>query len=255
MVHYRLKDDPLGSHQQIAGLVRELRREPILDVGSAQGMMGQLLRDDRFEIDAVEPHPEWAAMARPFYKTMYQGQIEQVDLPRSRYQVVICADVLEHTVNPVAVLKKLRDAATRDATFIISLPNIAHISVRLLLLFGYFPKMNRGLLDRTHLHCYTRDTARHMLENAGLKVQRRLATLAPLSEVWPNANGHVLFRALWHAQSMALRMSTGLFAYQWILVAQPAEAVTQVSRRVASTRVETDQEQALPLVSHNAVEK
>jgi 2-polyprenyl-3-methyl-5-hydroxy-6-metoxy-1,4-benzoquinol methylase len=229
MLHYHLKSDPLSSHQQVAKLVRALNREPILDVGSAQGMLGQLLQGSALEVDAVEPNPEWAEAAKPLYRHTYQGMIESVQLPRKHYQVVVCADVLEHTVDPVAVLRQLRTCATDDAIFIVSLPNIAHVSVRLLLLFGYFPKMSRGLLDRTHLHFYTRDTAVHMLASAGLKVQQFKATVAPLSEIWPEGDGNLFVRMLWHLQHIAAPLSRGLFAYQWILMAQATAMAPQAS--------------------------
>jgi len=63
----------------------------------------------------------------------------------------------------------IRATATEDATFIISLPNVAHIAARLLLLAGRFPQMNRGIFDRTHLHFYTRATAEAMLRDASLQ--------------------------------------------------------------------------------------
>lgn len=220
MHHYRLHQDPLSSHQQIAALVKQLNRGPILDVGSAQGMLGQLLQGTNLEVDAVEPNAEWADSARPYYRQMFQATIEDAPLPEQKYKVIVCADVLEHTVDPVAVLKRLRACATPDATFIVSLPNVAHIAVRFLLLFGYFPKMDRGPLDRTHLHFFTRETATDMLAKAGLRVTRRQATVAPLHELWPRAEGTLLFRMMWHMQHAALIMAKGMFAYQWLSIAQ-----------------------------------
>jgi 2-polyprenyl-3-methyl-5-hydroxy-6-metoxy-1,4-benzoquinol methylase len=222
--HYRLKNDPMGSHMQIVTLVRELNRGPILDVGSAQGMLGELLQGSGLVIDAVEPNPAWAKAAKPFYRELHQGTIETAPLKKDYYNVVVCGDVLEHTVDPAGVLRLLRTHATPDATFIISLPNVAHISVRLMLLLGYFPEMERGILDKTHLHFYTRETAQKLLERAGLKVEKRLATVAPLSEIWPRGQGSLLFKALWHVQHVALVVFRSLFAYQWLMVARPTRS-------------------------------
>ena len=49
----------------------------------------------------VEPHPIWAEHARAYYHTVYASSIEDAGLPAGRYPVVVCADVLEHTVDPV----------------------------------------------------------------------------------------------------------------------------------------------------------
>jgi 2-polyprenyl-3-methyl-5-hydroxy-6-metoxy-1,4-benzoquinol methylase len=219
MIHYRLHHDPRSSHQQIAALVRQLRVGPVLDVGAAQGMLGQLLQGEELEIDAVEPNPQWAEAARAFYRQMYVGTIESVALPRNFYRVLVCADVLEHTVDPIGVIGQLRQHATGDATFIISLPNVAHLSVRLMLLAGMFPKMQRGILDRTHLHFFTHSTAVQMLREAGLEVQRTLATPVPLEELARGGTMQRVLRAVGMLQAPFLTLLPPLFAFQWIFVA------------------------------------
>ena len=219
MPHYRLHRDPRSSHQQIATLVQTLRLSPILDVGAAQGMLGHMIQGSGLTIDAVEANPEWADQARPYYRKTWASIVEDAPLPTREYKLVVCADVLEHTPNPVNVLKRLREAATDDATFIISLPNVAHLAVRLMLLFGRFPKMERGILDRTHLQFFTKDTARDMLEQAGLHPQRIRATGVPLDEVWKTGEGKLPFRIAQRMQHLALDVAPRLFSMQWVMVA------------------------------------
>jgi 2-polyprenyl-3-methyl-5-hydroxy-6-metoxy-1,4-benzoquinol methylase len=219
MHHYRLHHDPLSSHQQIAALVREMKRSPVLDVGSAQGMLGQLLQGSGLEVDAVEPNPEWAESARPFYRQIQAASIEQADLREGYYQVIICADVLEHTMDPEGVLRRLRRCAAPDAVFVVSLPNIAHISVRLMLLFGFFPRMKRGVLDQTHRHFFTRDTAAQIFREVGLKVVRIGATPVPLDNPSKPAWVRSFIRMLMKAQGLAVLLLPRLFAMQWIFVA------------------------------------
>jgi hypothetical protein len=222
MHHYRPKHDPRSSHGQITRLVREIGRTPVLDVGAAQGMLGQMLAGAKLTIDAIEPHPAWAAEARPHYRNVFNCAIEATNGLPDRYAVVICGDVLEHTADPVAALRKLLTYAADDATFIISLPNVAHLSVRLLLLFGYFPRMSRGILDRTHLHFFTRKTATDALREGGLRVERVSATPAPLEEVWPGGRGTALFRLAAGVQNLLVRLLPNAFAYQWVFVARAA---------------------------------
>jgi 2-polyprenyl-3-methyl-5-hydroxy-6-metoxy-1,4-benzoquinol methylase len=219
MLHYRLHRDPKSSHQQIAQFVRHLNRGPVLDVGAAQGFLGQLVRDTGIAVDAVEPNPYWAEHAQLFYRQVFASTIEEAALPATTYRVVVCADVLEHTVDPVSVVRQLRRVATDDALFIISLPNVAHLAVRLMLLFGYFPRMERGILDRTHLHFFTRDTATAMLREAGLQVVHAQPTGVPLDELWPSGEGSRLFTILQRLQHMALLIAPRLFGFQWVFVA------------------------------------
>lgn len=222
MLHYRLHRDPRSSHQQILRLVRQLGRGPILDVGAAQGMLGQLLQDagEKFTLDAIEPNPVWADLARPYYRRVQACGIEEADLPDGTYNTVVCADVLEHLPDPVGALQRLRQAATDDALFIISLPNVAHLAVRLMLLFGRFPRMERGILDRTHLQFFTRDTAIATLRDGGLEVVRASATGVPLDELWPGGEGSRPYNTMMRLQHLALAIAPRLFAFQWVLTAR-----------------------------------
>ena len=221
-IHYRSHRDPRSSHQQIRKIVESLGQSPVLDVGAAQGMLGASLAGTGIVLDAVEANPEWAELARPHYRNVFPSYIESAPLPPYEYKTIVCADVLEHTVNPLAVLKQLKAAATPDATFIISVPNIAHLAVRSLLLFGRFPKMERGPLDRTHLHFFTKDTAAALLAQAGLKVQRFSATGVPLDELWKSGEGKLAYRALIRTQHLALSLAPRLFGFQWIMSAKAA---------------------------------
>ena len=133
---------------------------------------------------------------------------------------MVCADVLEHTADPKAVLLQLRKAATDDAVIIVSVPNIAHLGVRLLLLAGRFPKMERGPLDRTHLHFFTKDTARDLVESAGLKIRRMTCTGVPLDEIWKGGARSLPYRAAIRAQHLALAIYPRMFGFQWIIEAK-----------------------------------
>src|SRR3712207_1533347 len=80
-LHYVPHNHPQSSHQQILRLVRRIGHGPVLDVGAAQGFLGQTLQTDRLVIDAVEPHPVWAAHAQQYYRRVYATAIEEAPLP------------------------------------------------------------------------------------------------------------------------------------------------------------------------------
>ncbi len=223
MLHYRLHNDPKSSHQQISTLLRQLRPKAILDVGAAQGFLGQLLHGSGLILDAVEPQPHWAEHARPFYRQVHNSTVEEARLPAGTYDAIVCADVLEHVPDPAGVLADLRKAAAPGALFIVSLPNVAHLAVRLMLLFGRFPGMDRGILDRTHLHFFTRDTAADLLRSAGLTIERVECTGVPLDEVFRRGEGKWWFNMLMRAQHALLALLPRLFAMQWVFVARSAD--------------------------------
>ena len=83
MHHYRLHRDPRSSHQQIIGHVLRLRKDPVLDVGAAQGILGRLAEGSGLTIDAVEPNPQWAEHARPHYRQVFTSTIEAAQTSNS----------------------------------------------------------------------------------------------------------------------------------------------------------------------------
>jgi hypothetical protein len=105
---------------------------------------------------------------------------------------------------------------------VISLPNVAHVAVRTMLLVGVFPRMERGILDKTHLHFFTRKTAAQMLQEAGLRVERVSATPVPLDELWKRGEGTLPFKLMMRLQHAMVALLPRLFGYQWIFQARPA---------------------------------
>jgi 2-polyprenyl-3-methyl-5-hydroxy-6-metoxy-1,4-benzoquinol methylase len=219
-VPYELHLDPRSSHQRIAAYLRRLGRGPILDVGAASGALGRLLAGSGLEIDGLEPDPPSAAEATPFYRSITVSTIEEADLPTSAYQVIVLADVLEHLPRPDLVLQRLRAAATPDAVYVISLPNVAHIAARGLLAAGKFPRHDRGIFDRTHLHFFTRDTALELLRAAQLEPILVATTPVPLEHIWPDRLGPRLLELAMRVQDAAGRAAPRLFAFQWLIVAR-----------------------------------
>ena len=94
--------------------------------------------------------------------------------PDQFFDVALAADVLEHLRDPDRALQLIRSLVRPEGRLIVSLPNVAHASVRLPLLFGRFRYGRTGILDETHLRLYTYTTARELVESGGFTVERLL---------------------------------------------------------------------------------
>ena len=88
------------------------------------------------------------------------------------YDVIVFADVLEHLRDPERVLRSLAPFLARGGRVLASIPNVAHWSIRWRLLAGRWQYQDRGILDRTHLRFFTRETALALFASAGLAVTR-----------------------------------------------------------------------------------
>jgi 2-polyprenyl-3-methyl-5-hydroxy-6-metoxy-1,4-benzoquinol methylase len=91
--------------------------------------------------------------------------------------LMLFLDVLEHLPDPAAVLKRLTSALSPGGSTIVSVPNVAHLSVAMpLILKGQFDYVDAGILDKTHLRFFVRRSAVALLEDAGFVVDRGLMT-------------------------------------------------------------------------------
>ena len=86
------------------------------------------------------------------------------------FDCLVCADILEHTIDPWNVLKKYADLLTDNATIIASIPNTAFPSVTQNLIRGLFRYQPAGLLDITHLRFFTQTSIYQLFARANLKI-------------------------------------------------------------------------------------
>ncbi len=143
----------------------------VLDVGCAAGALGTELIDHKeCIVDGLEYDKGDVVRARKHLRTVLQGNIETMNLGKLKpgsYDYIVFSDVIEHLVDPVATLRKIKPLLKEKGKVLFSIPNMAHISVRLELINGNFEYGNTGLLDKTHLHFYDEGEVRRVFYEAG----------------------------------------------------------------------------------------
>ena len=143
-------------------------RPAVLDVGCAVGYLGEFLRRSSSArwLAGIEIDPGAAETARRHYDQVIVGSIDDPAVwsqLRRSVDAMIFGDVLEHTADPVMVLRMARSKLSDDGLIVVSIPNIGHFKVRLGLLLGKFDYEDWGIMDRTHLRFFTLKTAQEML--------------------------------------------------------------------------------------------
>ena len=144
----------------------------VLDIGCAGGRLGKALVDRKIVgcCDGIEPFADAAALAGAHLRQVWHGSMESRgdDVPWHSYDLVMMADVLEHLVDPWAALRLLRKRTSSSCRLALSVPNIRHYKVLLPLLFkGQFRYEDHGIMDRTHLHFFTRESLAETLAECG----------------------------------------------------------------------------------------
>ncbi len=191
-----------------------------MDIGTATGTLGRMCQDIGFELDGIEPNPEWAEVARPYYNNLMVVAVEDApDESLRGYQVVICADVLEHMASPEAALQRLISLQPDGCIFLVSVPNVANLWVRLNLLFGKFEYTDRGILDRTHLRFFTRKTFMQLIQSAGLTVNRIHITPIPINLIFPRFYKHRMGRLALKLLDQISRWLPTVLGYQFLVEA------------------------------------
>ncbi len=92
------------------------------------------------------------------------------DWPRAH--CLLFTDVLEHLVDPHAVLRAWKTHLCDDGLIVVSLPNVGYWSVARDWINGRWDYQSAGVLDRTHLRFFTRETAIELITRAGVEVTR-----------------------------------------------------------------------------------
>jgi SAM-dependent methyltransferase len=181
---YTLKADPFSSHSVILDWLAEGQGRRLLDVGAADGLLSRHLSERGWKVTAIEADPAMAAAGAPHCERMLVADLNRgVPVLDGVFDTIVCGDVLEHLADPASVLRALVGSLAPGGDVVVSVPNVAHLWVRLSLLAGRFDYADRGILDRTHLRFFTRRTLDDLLAGAGLDVVRRTATPVPLYQV------------------------------------------------------------------------
>lgn len=210
------------SHHLLLG--RTNPGETVLEIGSATGYVTRLLRERGCVVDLVELDQAAARQAAVHARQAYVGSVEDVMLLQriqSRYDTILFADVLEHLKDPRRVLKEVRAKLKPHGRILASIPNVAHWTVRWKLLRGQFHYEDIGLLDRTHLRFFTLKTTRELFEESGYRIVSLRFTegLLPIVRSRLRRLRHLLVATL-----------PGLFAWQFIVEAQPTDDAGNAAR-------------------------
>ncbi len=127
--------------------------------------------------------------------------------------------MIEHLRNRTQLLRSARRYLKAGGRLIISTPNIALWFYRLSLFVGRFEYGPRGVLDRTHVHLFTRDTFRRQVERAGYHIVAERVTALPFEVVLESTGRSRAVRLVNRAYHALARLWPEMFAYQFILEA------------------------------------
>ena len=220
---YTLKADPHSSHSVILRWLGQGHGRRLLDVGAADGLLARELSARGWRVTGIEADPAAAKLGADACERMLVADLDR-ETPAldGGFDAIVYGDVLEHLREPARALADLNHAGAAGALVLVSVPNVAHLWMRLSLAAGRFEYGERGILDRTHLRFFTRRSLLALLADVGLRVERMTTTPVPLYQaVPPRLHGRAL-AALHRASAAAARALPRLLGYQFVVLARRA---------------------------------
>jgi 2-polyprenyl-3-methyl-5-hydroxy-6-metoxy-1,4-benzoquinol methylase len=149
----------------------------VLDVGCGEGRTGAALKagGQAGEVVGVEKNAAVAKIAEGLLDGVICGDVEHVGLPFAPgyFDYIVLGDVLEHLVDPWAVVGRLARLLRTQGHMIASIPNVRHWRVMLpLIIQGEWTYSEEGVLDDTHLRFFTRKSMQGLFPGPALVVKQ-----------------------------------------------------------------------------------
>ncbi len=145
----------------------------ILDVGCGSGMDFLSLAKGGVEVVGVDMNPKAIEVARPRLSEARVMDVEHDEWPPewlARFDVVAFCDSLEHMTDPWRVLHGVRPLIRPGGRVVVSLPNLRQWRVVVKLAAGSWRYTDgAGIMNRGHLHFFTRQTIHDLFRAAGYR--------------------------------------------------------------------------------------
>jgi 2-polyprenyl-3-methyl-5-hydroxy-6-metoxy-1,4-benzoquinol methylase len=215
---YQLKPSEDSSHGRISKLLACRPPSRILDLGCSSGLLSERLLQMGHEVIGVDVNEIEGVKERTsaFFKAdLNDGIPSEVG---SNFDIVLAADVIEHVVNPGALMNQIRDVLNPHGTALVCVPNIAHWYPRFRSTLGMFDYDQRGILDATHLRFFTRRSLARLVEGRGFAIRRVEPLGLPLDALGVDGTRA---RTLRLADRLLASLWPTMFGYQFLVEATP----------------------------------
>lgn len=148
----------------------------LIEVGCSTGALAKEFKiiNPLCNYFGVDIDPNYAALADKYCDYTAAMNIEHANDSFFEDQKIrdcwIFGDCLEHLQDPWKILRKIRAVIPTHGCIVACIPNAQHWSIQVRLSVGDFRYENSGLLDKTHLRWFTRQTIVELFADTGFKI-------------------------------------------------------------------------------------
>ena len=159
---------------QVIRMVGQNKR--VLEIGAGPGSITRLLKEaNNCSVVALERDESAIKKLACYCNKVVKADLNDPDWPQllgdeAKFDVLVCADVLEHVYDPAEVLSGMTRFLERDTSLVVSLPHVGHAAIHACLFDSDFEYRDWGLLDRTHIRFFGLTNIAALFSGAGLKI-------------------------------------------------------------------------------------
>jgi len=141
-----------------------------LDIGSGYGFYAKAALEEGFKVTAVNP----SVWENDVFESMngfrpLPAFFEDLELKVQEFHLVILSQVVEHLVNPLETLQKIRKLTNINGILALAVPNVDSFLVKIL------RSLENGCLwVPEHLNYFSKQGIFKIIESAGFKVKRHM---------------------------------------------------------------------------------
>ena len=151
-------------------LPRYVKGGKLLDIGCSWGGYLSKMKELGWDTYGVEMNSKIVDYAKENLglQNIYNGLIEEIEFDRKYFSAVNMSMILEHTYNPLGVLRKVNYIMKNNGQLIITTPDISGFEA------NTFKDKFYGIQVPQHLNHFTPNTIKLVLSKAGFKIEKMI---------------------------------------------------------------------------------
>lgn len=165
------------AYYKVKSCLEHARGNSLLDIACGDGLMTESFAKHFTRVVGVDASGKHLAAARErvFQAEFHESLIEEFEI-QERFDSIFMLDLLEHVIDPVAVLRKAAGFLADDGILIVHVPNAYAVNRRIAVLMGTLESCEElspfDLQVAGHRRSYSMRTLRYDIERAGLNILR-----------------------------------------------------------------------------------
>ena len=137
-------------------------KRSILEIGSGAGQATFWFENEGFDITGIEPDPRNVKLINKILKNgnCINEKVENIKLEQ-KFDIIWMVHVLEHLVDPLNVLNRIKNNMKQNSVFFIEVPNCENEEM-----------LNASIIDNPHVYHFTKKSLENIVKKAGFKIKK-----------------------------------------------------------------------------------